>query len=113
VLFCSFHMFWLQTCTKDRTRTGAVADRAALTSAVQLGRGDEVNRQAEMVNASKYGNLLQPQTMLQSDLLLKLKTVGFRGQGHRAGLIVRITYLHIFGDRIKHQLLTACDRCTL
>jgi hypothetical protein len=31
-----------QTCTKDRT--GAVALRAALESAVQLGRGDEVNK---------------------------------------------------------------------
>jgi hypothetical protein len=35
-----------QACTKDRT--GAVALRAALESAVQLGRGDEVNRQAEI-----------------------------------------------------------------
>jgi hypothetical protein len=35
-----------QACTKERT--GAVALRAALESAVQLGQGDEVNRQAEM-----------------------------------------------------------------
>jgi hypothetical protein len=36
-----------QACTRDRT--GVVALRAALQSGVQLGRGDEVNRQAEMV----------------------------------------------------------------
>jgi hypothetical protein len=33
--------------------TGAVALRAALEPAVQLGRGDEVNRQAEMANPTK------------------------------------------------------------
>jgi hypothetical protein len=40
-----------QTCTKNRTR--AVALRAALESAVQLRRGDEMNRQGEMANPSK------------------------------------------------------------
>jgi hypothetical protein len=33
--------------------TGAVALRAALESAVQLGRGGEVNRQAEKANLTK------------------------------------------------------------
>jgi hypothetical protein len=37
-----------QECTKECT--GAVAVRAALESAVQVGRGDEGNRQAEMAN---------------------------------------------------------------
>jgi hypothetical protein len=40
-----------QACTKDRT--GAVAVRAAFESAVQVGRGDEGNRQAEMANPTK------------------------------------------------------------
>jgi hypothetical protein len=40
-----------QTYTKDRT--GLVALGAALESAVQLGRGDEVNRQAEIANSTK------------------------------------------------------------
>jgi hypothetical protein len=40
-----------QTCTKDRT--SAVAVRAALESAVQLGRRDEVKRQAEMAKPAK------------------------------------------------------------
>jgi hypothetical protein len=35
-----------QACTKDST--AAVALRAALESAVQLGQGDEVNRQAKV-----------------------------------------------------------------
>jgi hypothetical protein len=37
-----------QTWHKDGT--GSVAPRAALESAVQLGRGDEMNRQAETAN---------------------------------------------------------------
>jgi hypothetical protein len=37
-----------RACTKDRT--GAVALRAALELAVQLGRGNEVNRQAELAS---------------------------------------------------------------
>jgi hypothetical protein len=37
-----------QACTKERT--GTVAVRAALESAVQVGRGDEGSRQAEMAN---------------------------------------------------------------
>jgi hypothetical protein len=47
-----------QACTKDRT--GAETRRAALAieSAVQVGRGDEVNRQAEMANPRKGRNLL-------------------------------------------------------
>jgi hypothetical protein len=40
-----------QACTKDRT--GSVALRAPLELAVQLGRGDEVNRQAEVANRTK------------------------------------------------------------
>jgi hypothetical protein len=40
-----------QTCPMDRT--GAVALRAALESAVPRGPGNEVNRQAEMANPSK------------------------------------------------------------
>jgi hypothetical protein len=40
-----------QACTKERT--GAVAVRAALESAVQGGRGDEGNRQAEMAKPTK------------------------------------------------------------
>jgi hypothetical protein len=42
---------WPGMYTKERT--GAVALRAALESAVQLGRGDEGNRQAEMANPTK------------------------------------------------------------
>jgi hypothetical protein len=45
-----------QTCTKDCT--GAVALRAALESDVQLGRGNEVNRQ-EMANPTKCRDSLQ------------------------------------------------------
>jgi hypothetical protein len=37
-----------QACTKERLK--AVAVRAALESAVQPGRGDKGNRQAEMAN---------------------------------------------------------------
>jgi hypothetical protein len=40
-----------QACTRERT--GAVAVRAALESAVQVGRGNEGNRQAEMANPTK------------------------------------------------------------
>jgi hypothetical protein len=50
-----------QTGTKDHT--GSVALREALESAVQLERGlergDEVNRQAEMANPTKYRDSLQ------------------------------------------------------
>jgi hypothetical protein len=42
-----------------KERTGAVAVRAALESAVQVGRGDEGNRQAEMVNPTKCRDSLQ------------------------------------------------------
>jgi hypothetical protein len=38
---------------------GAVALWAALESAVQLGRGDEVNKQAEMANPTKCRDSLQ------------------------------------------------------
>jgi hypothetical protein len=47
-----------QACTKERT--GAVPVRAALESAVQVGRGDEGNRQAEMANPTKCRDSLQP-----------------------------------------------------
>jgi hypothetical protein len=47
-----------QTYTKERT--GAVAVRAALESAVQVGRGDEGNMQAEMANPTKCKDALQP-----------------------------------------------------
>jgi hypothetical protein len=40
-----------QACTKERN--SAVAVRAALESAMQVGRGDEGNRQAEMANPTK------------------------------------------------------------
>jgi hypothetical protein len=46
-----------QACTKERT--GAVAVRAALESAVLVGRGDEGNRQAEMANPTKCRDSLQ------------------------------------------------------
>jgi hypothetical protein len=46
-----------QACSKERT--GAVAVRAALESAVQVGRGDEGNRQAEMANTSKCRDSLR------------------------------------------------------
>jgi hypothetical protein len=39
--------------------TGAVAVGAALESAVQVGRGDEGNRQAEMANPTKCRDSLQ------------------------------------------------------
>jgi hypothetical protein len=45
-----------QACTKN---AGAVAVRAALESAVQLGRGDEGNRQSEMANPTKCRDSLQ------------------------------------------------------
>jgi hypothetical protein len=45
-----------QTCNKDRT--GAVALRGALESTVQLGRGDEVSRQADTANPTKCRDLL-------------------------------------------------------
>jgi hypothetical protein len=46
-----------QTCTEDCT--GAVALRAALESAVQLGRGHEMNRQAEVADTTKCRDSLQ------------------------------------------------------
>jgi hypothetical protein len=46
-------------------RTGAVALRAAFESAVQLGRSDEVNRQAEMANPTKCRDLLQAERPLK------------------------------------------------
>jgi hypothetical protein len=41
-----------QTCTRDRTSDVPV--RAALESFVQVGRGDEVKRQAEMANSRMF-----------------------------------------------------------
>jgi hypothetical protein len=46
-----------QACTNEHT--GAVAVRAALESAVLVGRGDEGNRQAEMANPTKCRDSLQ------------------------------------------------------
>jgi hypothetical protein len=46
-----------QACTTERT--GAVAVRAPLESAVQVGRGNEGNRQAEMANPTKCRDSLQ------------------------------------------------------
>jgi hypothetical protein len=46
-----------QACAEKRT--GAVAVRAALESAVQVGRGNEGNRQAEMANPTKCRDSLQ------------------------------------------------------
>jgi hypothetical protein len=51
-------------CTKERT--GAVAVRAAIESAVQVGRGDEGNRQAEMANPTKCRDSLQARSLLQT-----------------------------------------------
>jgi hypothetical protein len=47
-----------QACTKEHT--GAVAVRAALKSAMQVGRGDEGNMQAEIGNPTKCRDSLQP-----------------------------------------------------
>jgi hypothetical protein len=57
-----------QACTKDRT--GAETRRAALESAVQLGRGDEVNRQDEMANPRKGRNLLQQWAPKRRDFVM-------------------------------------------
>jgi hypothetical protein len=46
-----------KACTKERT--GAVAVRAALESAVQVGRGNEGNLQAETANPTKRRDSLQ------------------------------------------------------
>jgi hypothetical protein len=46
-----------QTCAKGRT--GAAAVTAELESAVRFGRGDEVNRHAEMANLTICRDLLQ------------------------------------------------------
>jgi hypothetical protein len=62
---------WQQRLQRCRTwpgmyykeRTGAVAVRAALESAVQLGRGDEGNRQSEMANPTKCRDSLQSLTV--------------------------------------------------
>jgi hypothetical protein len=51
-----------QACTKEST--GAVAVRAALELAVQVGRGDEGNRQAEMANPTKYRDSLQQPVLI-------------------------------------------------
>jgi hypothetical protein len=51
-----------QACAKERT--GAVAVRAALESAVQVGRGNEGYRQAEIANPTKCGDSLQAYTAL-------------------------------------------------
>jgi hypothetical protein len=48
-----------QTCTKDLACNCAVPFRPALESAVQLGQGDEVNRQSEMANLTKYRDSVQ------------------------------------------------------
>jgi hypothetical protein len=50
-----------QTSLKDRT--GAVAVRAALELALQLGRCDEVYRQADAANPSKFRDSLQANTV--------------------------------------------------
>jgi hypothetical protein len=53
-----------QPCTMERA--GAVALRVALESAVQLGRGDESNRQADIANTTKCGDLLPVHVSQQS-----------------------------------------------
>jgi hypothetical protein len=58
-----------QACTKERT--GAVAVRAALESAVQVGRGDEGNRQAEMANPTKCRDSLQQLVRKLTKVLLQ------------------------------------------
>jgi hypothetical protein len=60
-----------QACTKYRT--GAVALRAALESAVQLGRGDEVNRQAEMASPAKCRDSLQTYACIEKEDLFSEK----------------------------------------
>jgi hypothetical protein len=79
-----------QTCAKDRT--GAVALRAALESAVQLGRGDEVNRQAEMANPTKCRDSLQAELPLACE---------------------RIPRTHAFDDDEESEasLLDRCTKC--
>jgi hypothetical protein len=52
-----------QACTKERT--GAVAVPEALESAVQVGRGDEGNRQAVMANPTKCRDSLQQDSETQ------------------------------------------------
>jgi hypothetical protein len=58
-----------QACTKERT--GAVAVGAALESAVQVGRGDEGNRQAEIAYTTKCRNSLQPPRSLKACNVLR------------------------------------------
>jgi hypothetical protein len=51
-----------RACTKEHTgavASGVSAVRAALESAVQVGRGDKGNRQAEMANPTKCRDSLQ------------------------------------------------------
>jgi hypothetical protein len=48
-----------QACTKERTGAVAVDVGAALESAVQVGRGNEGNRQAEMASPTKCRDSLQ------------------------------------------------------
>jgi hypothetical protein len=77
-----------KACTKERTSTGAVAPRAALESAVQLGRGDEGNRQAEMANPTKCRDSLQwataPPTLLYviSMLNISISILSMSKSGH-------------------------------
>jgi hypothetical protein len=52
-----------QACTKERA--GAMAVRAALESALQVGRGDEGNRQADMANPTNCRDSLQEGPHLQ------------------------------------------------
>jgi ubiquitin len=61
-----------QACAKDHT--GAVALRAALESAVQLGRGDEVNRQGDMANPTKCRDFLERSQCLPTRCNVRIET---------------------------------------
>jgi hypothetical protein len=66
-----------QACTKERT--GAVAVRAALESAVQVGRGNEGNRQAEMANPTKCRDSLQLDLLFATRYKAVLSTLTTQG----------------------------------
>jgi hypothetical protein len=86
-----------QACTKDRTR--AVALRAALESAVQLGRGDEVNRQAEMANPTKCRDSLQVDA-LGLERAKKLITFCFNCRAQQASMEDVALVLSVVEDEV-------------
>jgi hypothetical protein len=84
-----------RACTKDRT--GAVPLRAALESAVQIRRGDEMNRQAELANPTRCIPTLEhplKQVWLSNGLKLPRishKNMEFLRLGHPSVSTMRIT----------------------